>query len=112
MCARLRENRAIPVVEMLVVLLEDRIDNTDVKNLLSEFIETVGVRSCSYGTTRGRSLSNWVVPNSAGRRSKTVEILLSELAPLVSCETHLSREAGNQSYPGLEESETVALTNR
>jgi len=37
---------------------------------------------------------------------------LSELVPLFSGETHLSREAGNQSYPVLEESDTVALTNR
>jgi len=87
MCARLRENRAIPVVEMLVVL-EDRIDTTVSPNPLSEVIETVGVRSCSCCTARGRSLSNWVVPNSTGRGSKTVEILLSELVPLVSRETH------------------------
>jgi len=72
MCARLRENRAIPVVEMLVVL-EDKIDTTVSPNPLSEVIETVGVRSCSCGTTRGRSLSNWVVPNSTGRGSKTVD---------------------------------------
>jgi hypothetical protein len=61
MCARLRENRAIPVVEMLVIL-EDRIDTTVATNPLSEVIETVGVRTCSCGTTRGRSLSDWVVP--------------------------------------------------
>ena len=42
MCARLRENRAIPVVEMLVVL-EDRIDTTVAPNPLLEVIETVGV---------------------------------------------------------------------
>ena len=94
MCARLRENGAIPVVEMLAVL-EDRIDTTVATNPLSEVIETVGVRSCSCATTRRRSLSNWAVPNSAGRGSKTVEILLSELVPLFSRETHLSREAGN-----------------
>ena len=111
MCARLRENRAIPVVEMLVVL-EDRIDTTVTANPLLEVIETVGVRSCSCATTRRRSLSNWAVPNSAGRGSKTVELLLSELVLLGSCETFLSREAGNQSYPGLEEPDTVALTNR
>ena len=74
MGARLRENSAIPVVEILVVL-EDRIDTTVAANPLSEVIETVGVRSFSCGTTRGRSLSDWVVPNSAEGSSKTVEIL-------------------------------------
>jgi len=69
MCARLRENGGIPVVEMLVVL-EDRIDTTVATNPLLEVIETVGVRSCSCSTTRGRSLSDCVVPNSAGRGSK------------------------------------------
>ena len=95
----------------MLVVLEDRIDTTVAANPLSEVIETVGVRSCSCGTTRGRSLSDRVVPNSTGRGSKTVEILLSELVPLFSRETHLSREAGNRSYPGLEESDTIALTN-